>query len=131
MNEPTPEQLAKLPKWASQHIILTEQQRDINRALSWQSYEKPKLFPANTIAFPALKRLWFQNNNGIEWRVEEGCSNGSTHSRSNTSDTTSQGAGAGYETRLESLKACRCDMALKFAIALAKIDAEIIKESGK
>lgn len=104
------------------------------QALRFPSYPMPERMDRDELTPPdggygkQVVIAWTQNNHNCEYRVEQGCSNGVTHCRYSTEKTSTQGCGMFYRTKLDALQAARIEMTERFAAALARIDAEIIKE---
>lgn len=101
------------------------------RALCYPQYPKPKsmtvdeLTPAENKYAGGVVVAWHQHNHDCNYRVGQGCSNGTSHSRWSTEKTNSQTPGVFYRTKIEALQAARHEMTERFAQALARIDAEI------
>lgn len=96
-------------------------------ALRWPGYDAPKPVDHSTIKYSYGKPTqgWFQWNTSDDYKVTLGCSSGIHHSTTNPLETTSQGGGRYYTSKVDALKAARVQMSERFARVLAKIDAEI------
>ena len=107
------------------------------RAMRFPAYSKPErmtsteLTPAKNVYSGGVVVAWHQWNYGVEFRVQEGCSNGINHSSSNTDRTTTQGGGQFYKSKLDALRVARIEITERFASVLATIDAEIVIEETK
>lgn len=130
------EQFNKLPKWAQEEFRKSEEVRRLALALRWPIGEKPKPFTYAEINsqlagkhYSEVVQGWFPHQYNGNFRVELGCSTGTFHSRSNPKKTDSQNGGVMYRTRLDALLVCRHEATLEAAKFLAKIDAEIEKET--
>jgi len=101
----------------------------ISRAVIFRTDPLPKRMGPHTGDYRTVTVGWHQNT--YSQRVEQGCFSSIGHSRNSTVKTDCQGTGEFYATREEALIVMREEMALDYAVKLAKVDAEIEAERRK
>ena len=119
------------------HVLaLTERANDadlevaVARALSWSRYIKPEKVPSPEKGW---FNGWYASSYDREEKAVPAWSAGHIHSVGSHRDTekyshASQDGRALYATKLDALIALRLDAEAKFAVRLAKIDADIARE---
>lgn len=128
MNEPTPEQIAKLPRWAQEHVAQREQELLLSRAFCFPTQPEPKPMSSDEVkaavgASPKhLITGWFWHAYADNFRITQGCSNWANHNSGGIDKTTTQNMGRIYRTKAEAFCAARWDMCRRFAAALVRLD---------
>lgn len=125
MNQPTPEQIARLPKWAQEYIADTKRDSLIQAALRWTGPVQRDL-PPPTESDKISKGWTFYGSVGSK-RVEKACSSCFDHGNG-WEKTTSQNTLTMFSTKLKALRGMRHEMELEFANLLATVDAQIEQE---
>lgn len=130
MTKPTPEQIAKLPKWAQEHAAQREQELLLSRAFCFPTQPEPKQMSSDevkTAVEASPKKLitgWFWNAYADNFRITQGCSDWVYHNSNGVDKITTQNMGRIYSSRADAILAARWDMCRRFAAALARLDKE-------
>lgn len=117
-------------------LTVTREALTAARALGWPREPKPEPMDLdqylNGLNLARISERivtgWHASTFNDEFRVSEGCSSGGTHSKTDTTKTTTQGGGRFFRTRREALLTCRWELCERFAKVLAELDAEIDRE---
>jgi hypothetical protein len=128
MSDPTPEQLAKLPKWAQEHLRKATEPLLLRLALRWTEPVKPDVPPPDYSARDNLSKGWAVAGSGHYGRVEKACSSSIYHAVGNCEKTTTQGSRSLFSSRLLALRAMRNQAELEYARSLLEWDAKIESE---
>jgi hypothetical protein len=117
--KPTPEQLAKLPKWAKAYVTELENKVAGLSGLVYPAEPKPKPMERDpSLDFSELQIGW--HINAYTKRIDQGCFNGVNHSNWSTTKTESQGRGVFYATKEEALLALRWEVIERFQKEMAQ-----------
>ena len=125
---PTPEQIAKLPKWAQEYITDTKRDAAIKNALRWTEPVALDVEPPKE--WNQLSRGWNYFGSIEHGRVVKACSS-NVHHGDGWEKTSSQNPQHLFSTRLLALKALRHETENLCARTLAGIDLQIEQEKEK
>ncbi len=126
--KPTPEQIAKLPKWAQEYISDAKLDAAIASAFHRTEPVERDVLPPKEL--DSLSLGW-NFIGSIEYgRVEKACSNGVSHG-TGWEKVSSQGTLRLFSTKILALKAMRHSVECYCARKLAEIDIQIEAESAE
>lgn len=124
-DKPTPEQIAKLPKWAQEYLKDVRKGAAMQAALRFtQDVERDLPPPQN---FSGLSKGWNYNASLSYFRVEKACSSSVGHG-DGWERTCSQCPLSLFTTKLKALMAMRRELEQECAKILAKVDLQIEEE---
>jgi hypothetical protein len=126
--KPTPEQLAKLPKWARSYVTELEDKANGMAALVYPTEPKPERmkWPEGR-SWNDLEVGWWINSHST--KIGKGCFNGGSHSIRSTIKTDRQRPGEFYTTKEEALLALRWEVIERFQKEMAEAIRDIERQS--
>lgn len=125
----TDDRIARLPKWAREHIAELTHEARLAKALRWPDYGMPSESAFEGDGFYGERHGWYAHSYETRFvRIEELEGTTSTH-KTFGRGTGSQGKGEMYPTKLEALQAARLKMTRHAAEVLASVDLMIEEES--